>query len=114
MGDLEAARKIDDAVCVAKTPDFCLAPDKPVPFMIVGEFESAERTADTVRFTQCVAFTMDSRLPTVSGNEAGLGGGVASGVNVGYCKPVSFVETVRVQGSHLPSRKPASPLSTLS
>jgi len=42
---------------------------------------------------------MSSRITNVTGNEAGIGGGVVSGVNVGMCKPVeNYAPTVKAEG----------------
>jgi hypothetical protein len=45
---------------------------------------------------------MSSRITNVTGNEAGVGGGVVSGVNVGMCKPSkNYSRTVRTEGKHI-------------
>jgi hypothetical protein len=43
-------------------------------------------------------FHMGSRVGTVVGDEAGVGGGVASQVIKGFCKPITPVPNVRVNG----------------
>jgi len=47
------------------------------------------------------AFTMDSRTMRVTGNEAGTGGGLASGVNVGWCRPQSNKSSFFVAGEQV-------------
>ena len=42
--------------------------------------------------------TVFSRIPQVVGDEAGAGGGVVSNVNKGFCRPIDFAPTVRVNG----------------
>lgn len=99
MADWEATRKTEKAICVSKTPDFCKSPSAPVAYNIVGEFIESIRTASTVRMTQCRAFTSNSRIGTVKGNEVGVGGGVKSGVNLGFCKPIKeWSSTVKTEG----------------
>jgi hypothetical protein len=44
----------------------------------------ASRTVPSVLFGGQEAFTMNSRITTLKGNEPGTGGGVASGVHLGY------------------------------
>jgi hypothetical protein len=54
-----------------------------------------------VRFRKQFAFHNNSRLSTVRCNEAGVGGGVLSGVNLGFCRPflATHSTTVRVNKS---------------
>lgn len=90
-------------VCIA--PDVCLTPVGntmvPIPYMIISMLSWAQRTAPSVILTDQEAFTMNSRTDKVTGNEAGTGGGVKSGVNVGWCKPQSKHVTVFVEGFEL-------------
>jgi len=94
MMDRSAARftqKKNAIVCLS--PDVCLTPrgsnNVPVPYMIVSRLEWSERTVSNVTFGGEQAFTMDSRTGQVTGNEPGMGGGVQSGVNAGWCRPQS-------------------------
>jgi hypothetical protein len=99
VADLEATRQIGKAICVSKTPDFCKSPSAPVGYNIIAEFSESIRTASTVRMTQCRAFTSNSRIATVKGDEPGIGGGVKSGVNLGFCKPIKeWSSTVKTEG----------------
>lgn len=90
-------------VCLA--PDVCLTPVGnaivPIPYMIVSELARARRTARSVHITGQEAFTMDSRTDGVVGNEPGTSGGVASGVNRGWCRPITMHATVHVEGAEL-------------
>ena len=89
----------------------CLAPDVcktqigqatvPIPYMIMSQLSFAIRTERTVKFTGLEAFTMNSRLDKVIGDEPGTLGGVKSGVNRGMCKPKSNHSTVTVGGYEL-------------
>ncbi len=101
MADKEGSRDTSKSVVVSSTPDVCLTPMGsamvPVPYSIVGNFSDAMRTTQTVKFTDQQAFNFASRLNHVSGDEAGAGGGVSSGVNVGYCKPLEHSPTVKAQ-----------------
>lgn len=73
------------APCVCKTP--MGSSMVPVPYMIVASLKDATRTVPTVLFGGEEAFTMNSRITTLTGNEPGTGGGIVSGVNVGWCRP---------------------------
>ena len=92
MSSDRAVPKAGEAIVVCITPDVCLTPQGaamvPVPYTITSRFDLAQNTAPQVNYTGLPAFTMASRLPLVTGDEPGVGGGVASGVNVGYCRPV--------------------------
>ncbi|WP_089728019.1 PAAR-like domain-containing protein [Candidatus Thiosymbion oneisti] len=46
-------------------------------------------------------FTMGSYLPTVQGDELGVGVGLISGVNLGACRPVEHSKSVRIEGQWL-------------
>lgn len=90
-------------MCLA--PDVCLTPVGsvmvPIPYMIVSKLSDAVMTVPSVQLTGLEAFTMASRTDKVSGNEAGTGGGVNSGVNLGWCRPRSNKSTVFVEGREL-------------
>jgi hypothetical protein len=87
------------APCVCKTP--MGATPVPVPYMIVGDLKNAMRTVESVLFAGEEAFTMNSRITTVTGNEAGTAGGVASGVNLGWCRPQTNKPSVFLNGYEL-------------
>lgn len=83
----EAAPNLSDAVVICSTPDVCLAPDKPTPFQIVAYYNDHERFSNDVRMQGFQATTKNSRITHVYNDEPGVGGGVNSGVNTGYCRP---------------------------
>ncbi|EYF02508.1 PAAR-like domain-containing protein [Chondromyces apiculatus] len=103
MADNEGLRVTGEAIVLSTTPDVCRTPPTmaPVPYQILGRFSDGIRHATTVCMTGEAVMTMDSRLTTVYGDEAGVGGGVISGVNKGYCKPVTHSTTVTVEGHHV-------------
>lgn len=90
-------------VCLA--PDVCLTPIGsavvPVPYMIVSQLAWSDRTVSNTHLTGMEAFTMASRTNKVTGDEAGVKGGVKSGVNLGWCRPISKKATVFVGGNEL-------------
>lgn len=90
-------------VCLA--PDVCLTPVGnsivPIPYMIISELAWSETTSTNTEFTGMQAFTMDSRTNKVTGDEPGSKGGVKSGVNKGYCRPISKKTSVFVNGAEL-------------
>ncbi|TKD06648.1 PAAR-like domain-containing protein [Polyangium fumosum] len=99
----ELARACPEAVVYCIAPDVCLTPAPgggmvPVPYMILARLELAENTDPKHRINGYPAFTMKSRIPHVEGNEAGTGGGVVSGVNRGYCRPVEHSTTYKAGG----------------
>ena len=105
MADREAARKTGEARVISLTPDVCLTPVGPsmvpVPYPIVGTFNTVSGEKTTVRFAGKPAFTTESRVTKVVGDEAGTGGGVVSGASKGQCKPLTFSTTVRASTQNL-------------
>jgi len=97
------ASKSPDALVVSIAPDVCWTPMGgtmiAVPYNIIGRLENAIGTSAKDLYNGRPGFTMASRIPTVEGDEAGTGGGVISGVNCGYCRPVEHSTTYKVRGS---------------
>jgi len=93
----EWARKCPEALIVSIAPDVCLTPCGtamvPVPYMIIARLANAEGTDPNHLVCGEPAFTTGSRIPTVEGDEAGTGGGIISGVNRGYCRPIEHSTT---------------------
>jgi len=102
MTNPEATRLTVEAIVVCQTPDVCKTPMGsslvPVAYQIMSQFDNALKTATTVNFTGQPAFHAESFLSTVTGNEAGVGGGIVSGVNLGICRPSRWSATVRTEG----------------
>jgi len=100
---LRFARKNSQIVCLS--PCVCYTPRGgkmvPVPYMITSKLEWSARTVSNVSFGGEQAFTMDSRTAQVTGNEPGTGGGVASGVHVGWCRPQSNKSSFFVDGQQV-------------
>ncbi|MGV0911512.1 PAAR-like domain-containing protein [Martelella sp. FOR1707] len=92
--------KANSIVCLS--PCVCLTPRGPkmvpVPYMIVSKLEWSTKTISNTGFGGDQAFTMESRTEKVTGNEPGTGGGVSSGVNVGWCRPQSNKSSFLVEG----------------
>ncbi|WP_437808708.1 PAAR-like domain-containing protein [Sorangium sp. So ce1078] len=103
MADKEGAPKRSEAVIISTTPDICrLADGTPFPFQIVAFLSEAEDVSDDVNLNGFPATTTGTRIPRVYGNEGGAGGGVTSGVNQGWCRPVDGASSmVRVNGKQL-------------
>jgi len=101
----EWARECKEGLVVSLAPDVCLTPMGgamvPVPYMIVARLEDAEETYDGYLVRGKPAFTMASLIPHCEGDEAGTGGGVLSGVNQGYCRPVEHSTTMMAGGHWL-------------
>lgn len=101
MATLEGSRASAEFVARNLIPDFCKAPVSVVGFQIASFFDCAVNFSTDVRFRKQWAFHEDSRLSTVIGNKEGVGGGILSGVNFGFCRPIDGTSssTVRVNGS---------------
>jgi len=79
-------------------PDWCKSPSSPVAYDIVAFLNESVFTSPNVNFKAVPVFDMASRVATVWGDEPGVGGGVASGVNKGFCRPIVPVTKVRCNG----------------
>ena len=97
----EAARITGEAYVASSAFDVCKSPTTPVPYTIMASLANSIRTESTVRFTGNQAFHEMSRIAVVSGDEAGVGGGVKSQRNLGFCKPTEWVEYIRVNGNRV-------------
>jgi len=105
MSDNRGTNRDAEAYVVSMAPDVCKTPlgstMVPVPYTITCKFDVAQATATRTRFGGQPVFTMGSYLPTVQGDEPGVGGGLISGVNLGACRPVEHSKSVRVEGQWL-------------
>jgi hypothetical protein len=100
------ARKCDSFVAVSKLPDVCLTPCGavmvPVPYPILCLLGSSISTVSSVRANGEPLFVLDtSAVPTVIGDEAGVGGGVKSGTHKGTMQATTSSKTVRAKGKYL-------------
>ncbi|MGH7455395.1 MAG: DUF4150 domain-containing protein, partial [bacterium] len=105
MATNEGIRKTDEAIVVATTPDVCMTPVgsamAPVAYQILARFDKIMREVMNVRMTGQETITTGSRITQVSGDEAGTGGGVMSGLNRGYCRAITYSKTVRANGEFI-------------
>ncbi|XXX77196.1 PAAR-like domain-containing protein [Sorangium sp. So ce134] len=105
MAENEGIRKTGNAWVVCIEPDVCKTPIgdemKPVPYQIRACLAAGVDEASTVRLGTFDTTTMASRITRVEGDEPGTGGGVKSGVNLGYCRPISHSTTVQAQGNNI-------------
>ena len=103
MADNEGVRKTGEAVIVSKTPCVCKTPPdmKPIPYPIIGKFDTVIKEKIDVRMTGMGVVTTGTRVTTVKGNEAGAGGGMVSSVNCGMCKSITQSTTVRANGEYI-------------
>lgn len=106
MMSMSAARKnARGAMITCMAPDVCKTPVGnsvvPIPYMITSQLAWAQMTVTNVKITGLEAFTMASRTDKVVGDEPGTLGGIKSGVNRGWCRPISNQTTVFVGGREL-------------
>ncbi|WP_437734316.1 restriction endonuclease fold toxin [Sorangium sp. So ce1335] len=105
MAENEALCKTGNAWVVCTEPDVCKTPIgdemKPVPYQIRACLAAGVDEATTVRLGTFDTATMTSRITTVQGDEPGTGGGVKSGVNLGYCRPITHSTTVHAGGANV-------------
>ncbi|XXY17422.1 PAAR-like domain-containing protein [Sorangium sp. So ce216] len=105
MADNEGIRKTGNVWVVSIEQDVCLTPVggemQPVPYQIRACLANGVDEAATVKMLALDTTTMASRIVCVEGDEPGTGGGVTSGVNLGYCRPITHSTTVRAEGSFI-------------
>ncbi|MBX3421506.1 MAG: DUF4150 domain-containing protein [Pirellulaceae bacterium] len=94
----EGTRQDSQFIVMSICPDVCKSPTVPVPYPIVGFLDKSIFISPNVRSLGKPVFHMGSRVATVMGDEAGVGGGVASQVIKGFCKPIVPITTVRING----------------
>ncbi len=94
----EGTRMDGQFMVISLVPDVCKSPLVPVPYPIVGYLNQSILVSPNVRARGVPIFHMGSRVATVVGDEAGVGGGVMSQVFKGMCRPVVPVPTVRING----------------
>ena len=102
MADKEGARKVSAAILVCSAPDVCKTPSGPsvvpVPYQITSLCSSASGEVTNVCMTGIPCLNLASILTTVIGDEAGVAGGVKSGVNKSTCEFISGSSTVNAGG----------------
>ncbi|MBI1322095.1 DUF4150 domain-containing protein [bacterium] len=96
MADKEGTRLDSQFIVMSICPDVCKSPVVPVPYPIVGQLDKSILLSPNVRSLGKPVFHLGSRVAMVTGDEAGVGGGVASQVIKGFCKPIVPVTTVRI------------------
>jgi Domain of unknown function (DUF4150) len=87
--------------CMAM-PDTCLTPAGPVmvpvPYPNIGMLPTAVDTTTTVLVSNMPAVVQGTMLPMSQGDDAGVGGGVASGMMMGPVRFTLASSKVRFQG----------------
>ena len=94
------ARKNSIFKAVSLVPNVCKTPMGPnmvpVPYPIIADLSNSVEVAKSVRFNGDGVFLLsDSVVTNVTGNEAGTGGGMKSGVNKGKVRATQSADSVR-------------------
>jgi hypothetical protein len=88
--------------CAANAPDVCKTPSPagpvPVPYPNLGTVAQALKFSTKVMFAMKNALTKMSEIPMSSGDEAGVAGGVVSGVNMNKVLWMQGSTKVTVEG----------------
>lgn len=102
MAVKHGAHKTGRAYVVSVVEDFCKSPTAPVGYMISQVLDVSDLVCGTVNGCGSPILNMQSRVMSVIGNEAGVGGGVLSSVNRGICKPIkNAAGSVRAEGRYI-------------
>ncbi|WP_198116529.1 DUF4150 domain-containing protein [Massilia rhizosphaerae] len=96
------ARKNSIFKAVSLVPNVCKTPMGPnmvpVPYPIIADLSDSVEVAKSVRFNGNPVFLLsDSVVTHVTGNEAGTGGGMKSGVNKGKVRATQSANSVRAE-----------------
>ena len=96
---------VTDGICFA-FPDVLLTPappgpDIPTPYPNIAQLADATGTATNVNASGKAVVLEDSEIPTSTGGEAGVNGGVTSGTHLSKCTFTSFSGTVKANGKGL-------------
>lgn len=85
------------------TPDVCLTPAVPAPVPIVYPNNASQAlgtpAVNNVLFSSSPAHNLKTVVPTTSGDEPGVHGGVASGTVMGSSRHVTSVSAVLIGGA---------------
>ena len=83
-------------------PDVCKTPSPvgpiPIPYPNTGMLMQAQNTSTKVKFVGMEAVTLKSKIPRSMGDEAGVAGGVVSGMNMGEASFKKGSSKVKVEG----------------
>lgn len=84
-------------------PDTCLvpappAPPIPTPFPNTGMLNQATNVSMKVKMVNKETVTLKSKIPKTMGDEAGVNGGVASGMNMGEASFKMGSTKVKIEG----------------
>lgn len=99
-------------LCMA-APDVCKTPAPPIPSPIpipypnMAQLTMANDTSSKVKIVNMEAVTLKSKIPSSNGDEAGVAGGVVSGMNLGEVKFTMGSTMVKIEGQ--PAIKATSP-----
>lgn len=93
---------VTDGICFA-FPDVCLTPAPPgppvpIPYPNIAQLSAATGTASNVNAGGKPVVIDGSKIENSSGDEAGVNGGVTSGVNMKACEFTKFSGTVKANG----------------
>jgi hypothetical protein len=89
--------------CVSIVPDFCRTPIGPnspaIPYMIIGEFSEATGVSTNITSNgEPVVIHGSTVIPTVKGNEPGVGGGIKSNTVGGRVQAMEKSSTLSFNG----------------
>ena len=104
MASNPGARKSGSFIAVSDAPDPCRTPPNmaPVPYMIVANLDDALSVSPSVTFGgHPVVLAGESTVGSVTGDEAGTGGGVKSGCHGGEVAFARGSGSLRVNGKHV-------------
>lgn len=101
---LSVAHKGSTGIATAMAPDVCKTPSPggpvPVPYPNIAQSSMLDKGSKTVTADGQMVAIKDSEYSMSNGDEAGVAGGVKSGVNMKEAKWISYSFDVKIEGQN--------------
>ncbi len=101
---LSLAHKGSTGIATAMAPDVCKTPSPggpvPVPYPNIAQSSMLDKGSKTVTADGQMVAIKDSEYSMSNGDEAGVAGGVKSGVNMKEAKWISYSFDVKIEGQN--------------
>ena len=102
INGLTVVHKKSDGIVTSAGPDMCITPGAgPVPYVNIAFSKDIINGSTTVTTDGVSAALKDTEFSPSHGDEPGTGGGVVSGVNMGWAKFTNYSQDVKFEGRNV-------------
>lgn len=102
INGLTVVHKSSDGMITSAAPDMCITPGAgPVAYVNVAFSKDIVNGSVTVMTDGVTAALKDTEFTPSHGDEPGTGGGVVSGVNMGWAKFTNYSQDVKFEGRNV-------------